>query len=229
MSHSDQEAYGLLIQTGEGRTDRCWWDEAHPQGDSSTTRLLLSYLSFILRPTFSTASGSRAHPSIFTIRAEGSLFPCIWLLQRELDWALGVLCLTLWKWGLELTGVDRFSLDMAWSACMCVHVLLLSWTSRWVGGWLTGELVGWGKRMWGRPFSKGNPSSVTRLGHSGPPRTRLFTTGCVPLSWPTYPGRVRAPEPSRFSGWDSLMLFTFFGHLKYFLTILQQISITFVI
>ena len=80
---------------------------------------------------------------------------CLWLLQRELDWALGALCLTLWKWALELTGVDSVSPDLAWSACLCVHVLLLSWTSRWVGGWLTGELVGWGKRMWGRQFPRG--------------------------------------------------------------------------
>lgn len=232
MSHSEQEAYGLRIQTGEKQEDRqvlLWWGT--PAG-GPTSRLPVSCISFILRPAFSTARDSRAHPSIFTIRVEGSLFPCIWLrkvLQKELDWTAGALCLTLWKWGLELTGMDNFSLDVAWSVCMCLHVLV-GWLNEWMSRGVVDWWLGWlGERGCGGGSFQGESEFCDQTGAFRPSQGR----GYSPLVMFLFPDpltcRVRAPEPSRFSGWDLLMLFTFFGHLKYFLNILQQISIAFII
>lgn len=91
---------------------------------------------------------------------------------------------------------------------------------------MTGDLVGWGKEDVGEAVSKGNPSSVTRPGHSGTAKDAVIHH----WSCSSFLIHLHAEsEPSRFSGWDLLMLFTFFGHLKYFLNILQQISIAFMI
>lgn len=39
---------------------------------------------------------------------------------------------------------------------------------------MTGDLVGWGKEDVGEAVSKGNPSSVTRPGHSGPAKDAVI-------------------------------------------------------